>query len=340
MMILKNYNVQKVKRTILFILLILPITTISLSILSVNGNAEPTTKSTIYSAQYNASAGNQFYKAVHKKAMEAIEGIFKFNLYTIQYPTQGDFYWNYLNLNQLFNENTLDYINARVSKGGFIDSIKLSSPGGFPNGYYLVLENIAYKLSSKSQKKLIRAQQNAAMEAQAIISEYQTMYGEITQNDMDEVGVTTKQHYVISYILGSIWSGRGDYEEPLEYTEMQRARNLRKLLPKMPASGSRVLTPVRRYLQKTRSVNYLCDKLESAAWILEQLKYNASYPDAYNGGIRAFDPVTGKTIEEFQTGYDIKAGVSKISNDLQNKGRTIVITMETQQASHDQISVV
>ncbi|MCK5055096.1 MAG: hypothetical protein KAT34_00455, partial [Candidatus Aminicenantes bacterium] len=284
-------------------------------------------------------AGKMFYSELQKKAMEAVESILHVKLYPIEYPSQGDFFWNYLNANQVFNESTFNYISARVYPSKNIPgTAKLSSPGGFPNAYSEVLNNMEYVLSSGNQQKLQDKQTEATVQAQAIISDYQTTFGTITEDDMKSAGVKTKQDFVISYILGSQWSGRGD-NEPLTYTEMADARNLKKLLPKMPASGDQVVTDVSIYLSKMSSVNALSDKIQNGVWIIAQLKNNSQDPTKNNGGIKTFNPVDGSVSEGFQVGYKINSAISTITNDLKNTGRIISLGMKTHQASGNQISV-
>jgi hypothetical protein len=313
---------HKVGKKIVFSLLILTIL--------VSGNNVSATEE---------EAGKMFYSELQEKAMKAVESILHVKLYPIEYPSQGDFFWNYLNANQVFNDSTFNYISARVYPSKNIpNTAKLSSAGGFPNAYSEVLNNMEYVLSTGNQKKLQDKQSEASVQAQAIISDCQTTFGEITEDDMKSAGVTTKQDYVISYILGSQWSGKGD-NEPLTYTEMANARNLKKLLPKMPASGDQVVTDVTIYLSKMSSVNALSDKIQNGVWIINQLKNNSQDPTKINGGMKTFEPVSGSVSESCQVGYKINSAISTITNDLGNTGRVISLGMKTSRASGDKINV-
>ena len=286
----------------------------------------------------NTTGGKQFYSALQKKAMDAVKNILKSELYPIQFPSQGDFFWNYLNANQIFNRGTFDYISANVSPGDVEGTAQLSAAGGFPNNYVQVLNAIEYSLGSKNQQKLAKAQGNATTQAGTIVTDYQNTFGTITDQDLKTAGVTTKQDYVISYVLGSQWSGKGD-QEPLTYTEMANARNLKALLPKMPASGDQVVTDVTIYLNIMQPVNALSDALQNGAWILRSLKNNAQTPTDSNGGMETFNPQTGAVSSADQVGYGINYAIQSITNDLQNTGRTISIGMTTSQASGGNVSV-
>ena len=95
------------------------------------------------------TGGEEFYSALQEKAQAAVASIFKSPLYPIQYPSQGDFMWNWQNTNQVFNESTFNYINARLSPGDIVNTAKLGSAGSFPNAYVQVLNSINYTLNTE-----------------------------------------------------------------------------------------------------------------------------------------------------------------------------------------------
>ncbi len=282
------------------------------------------------------TGGQQFYSALQEQAMAAVEDTFKSTLYPVQYPSQGDFKWNWQNANQVFNDATYQYINALAAPGEVVNTVALSAGGGFANAYVAVLNDMVYSLSSGDQAKLTQAQSNASVQAGTIISDYQTSFGEITQAQMTAAGVQTKQDYVISYVLGSQWSGA---TPPLSYTKMATARNLKALLPNAPAGGDQVITDVTVYLNLMQPVNGFSDQLQNGAWTLSQLKGNAMSPTASNGGMQTFDPNTGAILPGYNDGWGISASIASITNDLQNTGRTISIGMTTSQSSGNQMEV-
>lgn len=280
--------------------------------------------------------GAQFYSALQQKAMAAVQNIFKSTIYPVQYPAQGDFMWNWQNPNQVFNNGTYQYVNALVSRGEYPNTIQLSPAGGFANAYVQVLNDIIYSLSSADQAKLTQAQSNASTQAGTVVSDYQSIFGPITTAQMTQAGVSTKQDYVISYVLGSVWSGA---TPPLSYTQMASARNLKALLPKAPMGADQIITDVVVYLNLMQAVNGLSDELQNGAWIIQQLKNNAQIPSATNGGMQTFDPNSGSILAGYNEGWSINSSVASINNDLQNTGRTIQIGMQTSQASGGGLNV-
>lgn len=287
-------------------------------------------------ADDSVQGGEQFYSELQKKANAAVQQQFKSILYPVQYPSQGDFMWNWQNSSQVFNDFTFQYINARISPGDIDNTIKLSSGGGFANAYVELLNAMQYSLSQADQATLTKAQSNASVQAGTIVADYQTTFGTITDSQLQASGFTTKPDYVIGYMLGSVWSGA---TPPLSYSTMASARNLNTLLPKAPISADQVISDVTVYLNLMQPVNGLQDQLQNGAWTLQQLKNNTMYPSKSNGGMQTFDPNTGAVNSQYDTGWNVPYSVSSINNDLQNIGRTISIGMTTSQSSSDQIEV-
>jgi hypothetical protein len=284
----------------------------------------------------DTTGGAQFYSALQAAAMDAVKSTFKSKLYPVQYPAQGDFHWNWQNPNQVFNNATYQYINALVSPGEVPSTVALSPAGGFANAYVAVLNDMVYSLSAADQQRLTAAQSNASVQSATLVTDYQTTYGTITQAQMDAASVHTKQDYIIGYVLGSQWSGA---TPPIPYSTMASARNLKKILPKAPISADQIITDVTAYLNLMQPVNGLQDQLQNGAWTLSQLKANAMYPSEANGGIQTFDPNTGAMLAGFNAGWSITSSLATINNDLQNKERTICITMTTSQSADHSIAV-
>ncbi|QSJ18879.1 hypothetical protein JYQ62_09065 [Nostoc sp. UHCC 0702] len=288
------------------------------------------------------SGGEQFYSALQANAMAALKDILKSQLYPIQFPSQGDFHWYYQNINNVFNESTFDYISARILPGDVPGTAKLSPAGGFPNAYDQVITSIVYKLNDSDQAKLSKAQTNAQAQAQTVVSNYQTTFGLITNDQLAEVkdyGIVTKLDYVIVISMGWKWSGRkAANKPPLTYQQMAQARKLGDLLPDAPPSADQVISDVSKYLNMMRPVNALLDLVSENSWIIGQLQTNTKNPNSSNGGIKTLDPTSGEVLKEFQVGYKISKALSDILNDL-NSDRTITLSMTTSQASGGSINV-
>ena len=124
--------------------------------------------------------GAEYFSALQKKANEAIAAIYKTRITPIEFPAQGDFNWFWQNVNQVFNQGTFDLISARVSPGDVPDTAQLSPAGGFANAYIQVITALEYSLSSTESATLNKAITNASAQAQALISTYQGIFGQIT----------------------------------------------------------------------------------------------------------------------------------------------------------------
>ncbi len=280
--------------------------------------------------------GDQFYSALQQKAQDAVASIFKSPLLTIQYPSQGDFMWNWQNGSQIFNQATWDYISAKIADGDYTGSAQLSSAGGYPNADVMILNSMAYTLSSANQALMIQTQANASQQANTVVMDYQTTYGEITTAQMTAANVSTKYDYVVAYICGSVWSGA---TPPLSYSTMAGARNLAALLPNRPPSSDQVITDVSIYLSMMQPVLALQDETQKGQWVLKCLKANTQTPTLQNGGIKTVNPNTGAVSANYTDAFGINYSTQAISNDLQNTGRTIELGMTTSSASGSQLSV-
>ena len=73
-----------------------------------------------------STVGEQFYSAIQKKAMEAVKDTLRSPLYPVQSASQGDFKWNWQN-GQYFNDQTYQYVSARVSPGDILGTVALSA---------------------------------------------------------------------------------------------------------------------------------------------------------------------------------------------------------------------
>jgi hypothetical protein len=266
--------------------------------------------------------------------MDAVKGIFRSTLYPIQYPAQGDFKWYFQNPNQVFNDATYGYVNALVGAGDN-GTAALGAAGSFANAYVQVLNSMVFSLNHGDAEKLDLANKNAQAQLDTLVSDYQTTYGTITADQMTQAGVSTKQDYIVGYVLGSKWSGA---TPPLTWAQMSTARDLRALLPYAPVSANGVLADVTEYLNQIQPVLGFEDDLSTGAFILRSLKANTASPTAANGGMPTVDPNTG-AILPVNVGWSIPTAIASITDDLQNTSNTIRLGMQTSQSSGSSISV-
>ncbi len=285
-------------------------------------------------ANQSQPGGDQFYTALEAKVKENVGRILKVPLITIQYPQQGDFNWWHKNSNGIFNELTYNYITALLSNGDFLNSAKMSAAGGFPNAYIEVIKSIFYSLSPENAKKMEEAKKNAQLQMHTLISNYETKYGNISDQDMKDVGWDTKEDYIIMYIIASKWSGKGD--TPLGLDEIWDARDLKKLLPKRPASSDSVLTDVTLYLNKMTSVKAQSSLIFNGTWILNSLINNTTDPTSKNGGMITINSKGEKS--NFRVAYEIPKSMQEINNDLKNP-RSFDMGMTIKKAEGNTLSV-
>jgi hypothetical protein len=113
-------------------------------------------------------------------------------------------------------------------------------------------------MATESVESLVAA--DPGPEAQnAIVKAYEEIFGSITGQQISEAQTaiqnlpSTAFDYVLRYVLAYDWSGRMNaHEKPMTLNEMRTARNLLEVLPRMPISGSRVVTELAAYLSTYR----------------------------------------------------------------------------------------
>lgn len=286
-----------------------------------------------------------YYGALQTQAQLAVQS-FNTTIVPIQYPQQGDFFWNYQNPNQVFNSGTFDYISANVSPStDFPGNAQLSSSGGFPNAYVQVITGISYALSKADTATVNLAQSNASVQAATIVTDYQGIFGPITAANMATavaaVGpvVQTMQDYVVSYMMGYIWSGAQKAgTQPLTYTAMAASRNLALMLPAMPSSGNQVVADASVYLSILNPANATISSQQLGAWMLRQLVNNTSYPSAMNGGMAMVNPQTALPTP-LQLAWNVNTSLASIQNDLQSTNKVISLKMSTMRSTDNMLSV-
>ncbi|TCI89964.1 hypothetical protein [Tenacibaculum sp. M341] len=293
------------------------------------------------------SVENKYYEVLQQQTQNAVRGIINDTVYPIQFPSQGGFIYNWQNLDNIFNRGTYNFITGNISPGKVSPSAALGEAGTFPNNYIQVLSGIAYTLNNADTEKMNTVQGNASAQQATIVQDFQSTYGEITKAQMEEAksvvgpwGVATKYDYVISYVLGTQWSGtQANDQPPLSYEKMSSARNLKDLLPQRPGSSDKVINDVSIYLNMTAPVNALQTQMQNGSWTVAQAIKNTSTPTDANGGIKTFNPVDGSIDKNFRTGWNINKSIAAIQNDLNNESRVIEFKMTTHEASGDSLDV-
>jgi hypothetical protein len=290
---------------------------------------------------------NKYYEVLQTQTQNAVKGVINDLVYPIQFPAQGGFLYNWQNLNNIFNRETYDILTGNVSPGNVSPSAALGTAGSFPNNYIQVLSGVEYSLNNADTIKMNQVQGNAQAQQATIVQDYQTTYGTINDAQIKEAkevvgswGVSTKYDYIISYVLGTQWSGTQiSNKSPLSYEKMSSARNLKDLLPNRPGSSDQVINDVSIYLNMTASVNTLQTQMQNGSWTVAQSIRNTTSPSENNGGMKTFSPVDGNVDKDYRTGWQLNKSIADIQNDLNNESRVIEFKMKTSKASGSSLNV-
>lgn len=242
-------------------------------------------------------------------------------------------YW-FINTDLVFNQYTYEYISARVMPGPVVGTVQLSDGHGFTNAYIQLMNSIAYRLGPAEREALAVLASVMRRQSGELLSSYEKIYGTITSKQIEGAEKTvagyggppivTKLDYAILYVMGYIWSGRDDRQEPpLTFIEIAGAASLQRLFVNMPASGAQLLSQLGAYLESYRLVQVPNSSAQYNSRALAQSSYNAQNPDEANGGIRTFDPSSGAISEAYEVGYGVGISLAQIRNALNDDKRVI-----------------
>lgn len=289
----------------------------------------------------------EYYKALQQQTKNALKGVVKNEVYPVQFPAQGGFLYNWQNLDNVFNGGTYDLISGNVAPGNLQGTAELGQAGSFSNDYVQVLNGIVYSLDNEDTASMNKVQGEAQTQQATIVQDFQTTYGNITDEQLKQAkevvgqwGVKTKYDYIISYVLGTQWSGtQAAGEKFLSYEAMSSARNLKDLLPARPGSSDQVINDVSIYLNMTASVNALQTQMQNGSWTVAQAIKNATVPTKTNGGMKTFNPNDGAIDANFRTAWSVNSAMASIQNDLNNEDRVIEFKMSTSASQGSSMNV-
>ncbi|TQK42490.1 hypothetical protein FBY35_3903 [Streptomyces sp. SLBN-118] len=236
----------------------------------------------------------------------------------------GNFPYNYKTSDNVFYDQTWTYLNQLiVPKGdglvGFGDVLG--------NRYGTLLNALNFEFSSADRTRKNQQVINQMQLAQAIVSQYEQIYGTITQQQLDVSGQSTKVDYITMYKLGQ-WAK----PNVLRLTA-QNIANLTDVLPNLPASAQPLLSPITSYLEEMVSVLGVLNSAGNASVLLSTLKRNAGQPSADNGGL--YTMPDGRT----HIGFEIAEGPETIQSGLRNDGAAFTLTMSSTEAHENNVQL-
>src|SRR5947209_10117495 len=273
----------------------------------------------------------------------AIQSAFGSAFVPIQTGSQGDFAYFYQNQNLQFNQWTYNYVSPVVRAGEYPGSAKLSSSGSFPLSYLQLVNQIVFRLSAADSQALTTAQNNTVLQAGNVVSTWSSVFGRITPAEIQKaaavLGYTPQLvDYVVSYQLGSVWSGAAP---PITYSQMLKAPELRSLLPKMPSNGATVVAAVNEYIAAANQAVPIMDQMNFANWLIYRIKTVLLAQNLMNGSaaMETFDTQSGAA-SQWVPAYGIGKSTQQIVTQL-NGSTTVTMSIQVAQtgASEYRVSI-
>lgn len=290
-------------------------------------------------AQEGPASGSEYGPVV--ALSKAIAGLCPTQCIPIETSGLGNFPWFYQDANQVFNASTLDFVSARVMPGTLDGTASLSAAGGYINAYAQVIAKLSYTLGSVDQLRVQATAAASAKAAKATVATYEAIFGAITPADLDlarhvcgNEAIQADLDYVISYIMGSVWSGRGVAGmQPLTTAELSASGNLMRLLPLTPLKGDPVVAMAGAYLSASQATSDIWSKVQAASWEINRLNQNTGSPSSGNGGMVTVNPQNGAVSATYQPGYEIPRPIADISRDLNDPARVLRVNISAPSSS-------
>ncbi len=175
----------------------------------------------------------------------------------------------------LFNEKTYKWLNKCLEKrkaGG-----PVTIEGDYNGKYLRVFTKINYNLSTEDQVKLNKANQDAEEQQRALLKKWRDTKQKLPADKNPIDGVIE--------VVRTEWATKKE----TTLMQMQKARDLHRLLGNAPASGQPVIPILANYLRAIGSAISIINDKSLNDGILGDVRDAINLPSEINGGIRLND---------------------------------------------------
>lgn len=214
--------------------------------------------------------------AIMAKMVEVAKGIVeKPNMRPLRVGSNGHFPYNYKNSENVFVAATWKYINRNIdlNEHGFLEF-----GGVLSNRYEDYITVLQYEYSKADQADRDAATIKMQETARDVVNQYESIYGKITSEQKIAAGVDTKIDYVIMYKM-NLWAGTKGFN--LNDDSIQ---DLRKALPKRPASAEQLIPVLTKYLSGLLDIKGILNAQFHANYNINRIATNTQHPSEANGG--------------------------------------------------------
>jgi hypothetical protein len=287
-------------------------------------------------SQAGVAAG--FVKALQTEAILVLGASKGADLVPIEY--HGDFNWDWTQGNGDVNKPTYDYISGAMTPSTDASGTFAVGGSGSLAGIYAQLVNaIVWQFNTADQNALTTAQTNSAVQAEALVSTYTSIYGSITPAQMATAqkvapGIATPSDYVLTYQAGYLWAGVPVGSPALSWHTMQAAPNLFNLLANAPPSADQVIESISAYLNAFGPAVTLIDEQFFGNNLLKNIQANLT-PSAANGGVLQSNP----TSTAYFPGFDSSMQPTDILSDLKNAAQAATVSFSASASSQSNYNV-
>ncbi|MFF2631133.1 hypothetical protein ACFVUN_35870 [Kitasatospora griseola] len=206
---------------------------------------------------------------------------------------------------------TWEYISRNLVEDKELQHLSFDGPAS--QIYLNYVESLYYNLSPADKKKYEAAENKAEKKKEALVLEYEKIFGKIDPQLMKAGGVKTRADYIIFVKLNE-WAGSESFTFDQETID-----NPAESLPKMPDKAKSLLPLLPPALSPYLEISGLVNMIEDTRKLRPTLARNIKSPDKDNGGIATHHENAEKI--KYQIGFKVTPEISEIASALKKDSK-------------------
>jgi hypothetical protein len=245
----------------------------------------------------------------------------------IELGDQGQFPWYWATPENYCAERTYNWVDRIVQRGDG-SSIRLAG-AAFSNEYLNLIKDVFWKIGSRDVEKMNKARVKSEKDIQAIVSQYEGIFGTITSEEMAKAAVKTKIDYIVQYQVSQVWAS----QPPLELTE-DNIWSLAERLGKVPASARTLVPAIQLYLSSSGALDLERDTNNKRSQLMKLIS-NTERPSPENGGMTVADAQKNLSA---RVQYQLPE-IGRIEGSLNNANQSASVMLKASAESTETVNV-
>ncbi|RKT56751.1 hypothetical protein [Saccharothrix australiensis] len=192
----------------------------------------------------------------------------------------GGFPYYFKNASNIFTEHAWSYITSTLApKDASGDEYRMLGTS-FGRQYLEYVQDVQFVLSSETRERLNQAEIDNQEAAQRLVADYERIFGEIDDDQLDEAGVETKVGYILDHQIPT-WA-----DNPRFRLRTGSVDDLETILPNRPSEADGLLVALCEYLNGLEHVLPIINEQLAARARLNLIMQHIKHPSKENGGMQ------------------------------------------------------